>query len=83
MILHKYGALIREEFTSKLDEKLQELSQFPESSPKIIGFPNFYRSVLTKQTTLFYTFDINSQTITVTSLYDTRQNPDNLIKDID
>ncbi len=57
MILHKYGHLIRKEFTLKLDEKMKQLNQFPESSPKIDGFPGFYRSVLTKQTTLFYTID--------------------------
>lgn len=82
-ILHKYGQLSREKFTSKLEKKFIQLIQFPESSQELEGFPGYYRSVLTKQTTLFYTVDYYTQELKIISVFDTRQDPDNLNTEID
>lgn len=81
-IIQKYGFLSRKKFTLKLDEKLNQLAEFPESSPTLEDFPGYYRSVLTKQTTLFYSFEINAQELYIVSLYDSRQDPSKLTEEI-
>ena len=48
--------------------------------PESIRKKGLRRCVITKQTTLFYRF--NSKTIVIVTLFDTRQNPNLLQKDL-
>lgn len=59
-------------FVRKLDKRLELIVIFPEIFPKTTKRKNVRRSVLTKQTTLYY--EVGKKEITILSLFDTRQN---------
>jgi len=56
------------------------LKSNPESFPKSNKQKGLHKCVITKQTTLYYTF--NSKEIFIVTLFDTRQNPNKIKKDL-
>ncbi|MEO9569936.1 MAG: type II toxin-antitoxin system RelE/ParE family toxin [Polaribacter sp.] len=79
-LIENWSSKVKSDFINKLDKNIDLIKQHPESflsSKKRIGL---HKCVITKQVTLFYRF--NAKNIIVTTIFDTRQNPDKLNKDL-
>lgn len=74
----KWSAKVREKFISNLDKSIYLIQNEPEIFPKSQINKNQHRSVLSKQTTIYYKY--NSKQIRILSLFDTRQNPTKINK---
>lgn len=76
----KFSLKFRNEFIEKVSKAFELIRSNPEIFPKSEINANRFRFVLTKQTTIYYRF--NSEKITIISIFDTRQNPNKIKKDI-
>ncbi|WP_281324330.1 type II toxin-antitoxin system RelE/ParE family toxin [Flavobacterium sp. IMCC34518] len=74
----KWSERVRIKFAKKLYDSLKIIRANPEIFPKSVTNKKFHKCVVTKQTTLFYTF--TSERIYVVALFDTRQNPSKIKK---
>lgn len=81
-LLEEWNLKTRDKFISKLNEKIKQISSHPDSCPKSLEFNNLYKCVVTKQTTFFYRIIDERKEIEIITIFDTRQNPDNLKEDI-
>ena len=75
----KWSKNVRIKFAKKLYDSLKIIRANPGIFPKSITNKKFHKCVVTKQTTLFYTY--TAKRINVVALFDTRQNP-NKLKDL-
>jgi plasmid stabilization system protein ParE len=82
-LLEEWNLKTRDKFISKLNDKIEQISKQPDSCPKSSEFKNLYKCVVTKQTTFFYRIIAERKEIEIITIFDTRQNPDKLKKDID
>jgi len=76
----KWSIRVKNDFIRKLDKSIKAIKLFPDSFPESEKEKGLRKCVITKQTTLYYRF--NSTTINVITIFDTRQNPDNLKRDL-
>jgi plasmid stabilization system protein ParE len=72
----------RDKFIPKLTERINQISIQPESCPKSFEFKGLYKCVVTKQTTFYYRILRGKKEIEIITIFDTRQHPDKLKKDI-
>jgi plasmid stabilization system protein ParE len=63
-------------FAKKLNKRINLIAAYPELFPKTLQKENIHRSVLTKQITIYYSFE--DDLIKIISLFDVRQNPKKL-----
>lgn len=82
-LLEEWNLKTRDKFISKLNDKIKQISIQPDSCPKSSEFKNLYKCVVTKQTTFFYRIIAERKEIEIITIFDTRQNPDKLKKEID
>ena len=71
---------VKKEFIKKLDHNLEIIKNYPDIFPKSDAKPGLHRAVITKQTTIFYRF--NSSEIKLVTVFDSRQNPRKLYKEL-
>jgi len=64
-------------FYKLLDKRLELISKSPHTFPSSEQKTNVKRSVLSKQTTVY--FEVNTDKIVILSLFDNRKNPESLI----
>ena len=64
-------------FIHKLDKAIHQIQKYPASFGNSGFRPDLYRYIITKQTTLYYTF--NDKKIYIVTLFDNRMNPEKLI----
>ena len=76
----EWSAKVKDNFIKKLDRSIAQIRKYPESAPQSETIKGLHRFVITKQTTLYFRFD--STTIKVAAIFDTRQHPDKLKKDL-
>ena len=81
-LLEEWNLKTRDKFISKLNDKIKQISNQPNSCPNSSEFKNLYKCVVTKQTTLFYRIITERKEIEIITIFDTRQNPDNFKKDL-
>lgn len=81
-LLENWNLKTRDEFISKLSEKIKQISIQPDSCSKSSEFKNLYKCVVTKQTSFYYRIKWDKEEIEIITIFDTRQNPDKLKKDI-
>ncbi|GGW74783.1 plasmid stabilization system protein ParE [Winogradskyella epiphytica] len=81
-LLENWDLKTRDKFIEKLSEKIKQISIQPQSCPKSSEVKGLYKCVVTKQTTLYYRISIELREIEVITIFDTRQSPENLKKDI-
>ena len=81
-LLEKWNLKVRNDFIKKLTSKIEQISKQPESCPQSSEYKGLYKCVVTKQTTFFYRINFDKNEIEVITVFDTRQNPDKLEKDI-
>jgi plasmid stabilization system protein ParE len=81
-LLENWNLKVRDDFIKKLTSKIEQISEQPESCPQSSEFKGLYKCVVTKQTTFYYRINFDKKEIEVITVFDTRQNPDKLQKDI-
>jgi plasmid stabilization system protein ParE len=82
-LLENWSLKTRDDFVKKLTEKIQQISVQPNSCPRSSEFENLYKCVVTKQTTFYYRILADPKEIEIITLFDTRQRPDKIKKEID
>jgi len=80
-LLENWNSKIRNEFIEKLTAKFKQISNFPESCVQSEKYKGLYKCVLTKQTTFYYRITEKNE-VEIITFFDTRQNPNNLKKDL-
>ena len=81
-LLEEWGLKTRNDFIFKLSAKINQISAQPECCPKSSEFHNLYKCVVTKQTTFYYRVQFDKREIEIITIFDSRQNPDRLNKDV-
>ncbi len=81
-LLENWNLKTRDKFIEKLTEKIKQISIQPNSCPKSSEFDNLYKCVVTKQTTFYYRIKAELKEIEIITIFDTRQRPDKIKKDI-
>ncbi len=81
-LLQEWGLKTHDRFISKLNKTVKQISNQPKSFPKSLKFKNLYRCVVTKQTTIFYRIKAKQKEIEIITIFDTRQDPFKLRKDV-
>jgi len=79
-LLEKWSLKVKSEFIKKLDKNINIIKNSPESFPESENKSGLHKCVITKQTTLYYRYDDNK--IIIVTLFDTRQNPNKLEKQL-
>jgi len=81
-LLENWSLNVKNDFIKKLTSKIDQISEQPESCPQSSEFKGLFKCVVTKQTTLYYRINLDRNEIEIITIFDTRQNPDKLEKDI-
>ena len=81
-LLENWNLKTRDRFIEKLSEKMKQISIQPQSCPESFEFKGLYKCVVTKQTTFYYRVSTELREVEVITIFDTRQNPDKLKKEI-
>lgn len=81
-LLRKWNLKVKNDFVDLLTSKINQISNQPESCPVSKEFAGLYKCVVTKQTTFYYRIDLKLEEIEIITMFDTRQNPDKLKKDL-
>ena len=81
-LLENWNLKVRDDFIKKLTFKINQISKQPESCPQSIESKGLYKCVVTKQTTFYYRINLEKQEIEIITVFDTRQNPNKLEKDL-
>ncbi len=82
-ILLEWNVKVRDEFINKLTRKLDQISSYPNSCPKSDVFIGLFKCVVSRQTTMYYRIHENNQEIEIITFFDSRQNPNNLQKEVE
>ncbi|OFZ01269.1 MAG: plasmid stabilization protein [Bacteroidetes bacterium RIFCSPLOWO2_12_FULL_31_6] len=80
-LLENWSLKVRNDFLRKLTSKINQISKQPESCPESSEFKGLFKCVVTKQTTFYYRINFDRNEIEVITVFDTRQNPNKLVKD--
>lgn len=81
-LLENWGVKAKKDFIDKLTEKINQIVLQPQSCVQSSAFKNLYKCVVTKQTTFYYRIASNPKSIEIITIFDTRQNPDKLSKEL-
>ena len=76
----RWSETVRQKFAQKLLGNVKIIRDNPEAFPISETNKKVHKCVVTKQTTIFYKF--NSKRIEIISVFDTRQDPNKIKKDI-
>ncbi len=81
-LLETWNLKTRDKFIDKLSEKIKQISTHPQSCPESSEIKGLYKCVVTKQTTFYYRISFELKEIEIITIFDTRQSPDQLKKDV-
>lgn len=76
----EWSLKVKKDFLFKLEESLKLIRKLPASFPESDKMPGLRKCVITSQITIFYKY--SDSTIYIVSLFDNRQNPKSLDKEI-
>ncbi|OBX22041.1 MULTISPECIES: type II toxin-antitoxin system RelE/ParE family toxin [Bizionia] len=79
-LIEKWSLKVKSTFVEKLDSSIEIIKSQPEIFPESKKGNGLKKCVITKQTTLYYRY--NSERINIVTIFDTRQDPKQLDKDI-
>ena len=82
-LLENWNLKTRDKFVGKLSEKINQISLQPDSCPKSYEFEGLHKCIVTKHTIFYYRILFELKEIEIITIFDTRQKPDKLIKDIE
>lgn len=77
-LISNWSIQVAKKFSQKLNKTVKLIQNQPEIFPVTVKKRGLRKCVVTKQSTLYYFFDINQ--VVVISLFDTRQNPNKINK---
>jgi len=77
---NSWPAKVKTDFIEKLDRSKKILSKYPDSFPESKAKPGLFRCVVTKRNTLYYRIIKNE--IEIVPIFDTRQHPKKLKKNL-
>ena len=81
-LLENWSLKVKNEFLTKLNDKIDQIISHPNSCPNSEEIKGLYKCVVTKQTTFYYRVNLKNEEIEIISFFDTRANPDNLKKQL-
>ncbi|MEO6348807.1 MAG: type II toxin-antitoxin system RelE/ParE family toxin [Aquaticitalea sp.] len=81
-LTENWSIKIKDEFLEKLKSKLLQISTHPETCPKSSFQNNLFKSIVTKQNTLYYRWLRDKAEIEIITIFDTRQHPNTLKRDL-
>lgn len=76
-----WSTKVKLNFISKLEQRLDVVKDKPEAFPMSSIKIGLHKCVITRQTTIYYTFD--EQKINLLTVFDNRQDPNKLEKDVE
>ncbi|HET8808735.1 MAG TPA: type II toxin-antitoxin system RelE/ParE family toxin [Flavobacteriaceae bacterium] len=79
-LIEKWSLKVKYEFVKKLDDCIDTIKDQPEIFPESQKRKGLRKCVVTPQTILYYRF--TSKRINIITIFDSRQNPDKLYKEI-
>jgi|TARA_R110002096_G_scaffold18022_6_gene61968 plasmid stabilization system protein ParE len=79
-LITEWSVKVKTDFVEKLDSSIEIIKNQPEIFPESKKGEGLRKCVITKQTILYYRY--NSKRINIVTLFDTRQNPKKLDKEI-
>ncbi|RRO13427.1 type II toxin-antitoxin system RelE/ParE family toxin [Flavobacteriaceae bacterium 14752] len=79
-LTEEWSIKVKKDFIIKLDSSIELIMSQPEIFPKSKKGKGIRKCVITKQTTLYYRY--NSNQINIVTIFDNRQNPNKLDKEI-
>lgn len=79
-LIEKWSLKVKNEFIEKLDTSIAIIEKQPEIFPESKKNKGLRKCVISKQTTLFYRF--NTKQIYIVTVFDTRQHPKKLKKEL-
>lgn len=79
-LIKEWSVKVKKDFVEKLDSSIEIIKNQPEIFPESKKVNGLRKCVITKQTTIYYRF--NSKRINIVTLFDTRQHPNRLDKEI-
>lgn len=81
-LLENWNLKTRDKFIDKLSEKIKQISTHPQSCPESSEIKGLYKCVVAKQTTFYDRISFELKEIEIITIFDTRQSPDQLKKDV-
>ncbi|MFV0345491.1 MAG: type II toxin-antitoxin system RelE/ParE family toxin [Bacteroidales bacterium] len=69
----EWSVKVKYSFIAKLDKGLEQIQNHPDSCPTTDAVKRLHRMIITKQTSIFYRYDLES--IIIVSVSDNRMNP--------
>jgi len=82
-LLQNWNEKVRDDFFEKFKEKVVMISKLPESCPQSKEFQGLYKCVVTKQNTFYYRINHEKDAIEIITIFDSRQHPERLTKDLE
>ena len=79
-LIEEWSVKVKDNFRQIFDEKLDQISNYPESSVKSKEFFNLHLCIVTKQTSFLYR--INNNEIEVITVFDNRSSFKSITKEI-
>lgn len=79
-LIESWSLKAKSDFVKKMDRNIEIIKVHPESFPESQKETGLHKCVITKQTTLYFRFD--SKQIKVVTIFDNRQNPKKLNKEL-
>ena len=79
-LIKQWSLKVKKDFVEKLDSTIEIIKQQPEIFPESKKGKSLRKCVVTKQPTIYYRY--NSKRINIVTLFDTRQDPNKLDKEI-
>lgn len=79
-LIKEWSVKVKNDFVTKLDSTIEIIKNQPEIFPESKKGKGLRKCVITKQTTLYYRY--STKQINIVTLFDTRQNPNKLDKEI-
>lgn len=79
-LLENWSVTVKKEFIKKLDSSIAVIQNQPEIFPESKKGKGLRKCVITEQTTLYYRY--NSERINIVTIFDTRQDPKKLKREI-
>lgn len=79
-LIETWSVKVKTDFIKKLDKSIEIIKEFPESFPESKVQKGLRKCIITSHTSLYYRF--NSRVIIIVTIFDNRQDPDRLDKEL-
>ena len=79
-LVSEWSQKSKKKFLKKLEEKINQIATQPNSCPESKEFPGLFKGVVEKHTSIFYR--IHNDGIEIITIFDNRQNPSTLDKEV-